>query len=175
MNKGVGAVETELWNRAHLKALKLAALVAVGCNPNDPVITGEIADWTLAFVHNEVATLAGRFGDGQIGSGVSRQDGDLRKVIQDWISYTAAQKIGYGATVEMTNCNAAVIPKAYIRKRALRLNSFKQDKRGVDGALEALLNASCSSGILQKLNPNDAVLRLKYRSELFLIGDNWNL
>jgi len=55
-----------LWNRAHLKALKLAALLAVGNNPHNPIISKVEADWAIAYVEASIAQVAGRFqqGDG---------------------------------------------------------------------------------------------------------------
>jgi hypothetical protein len=61
MNESKVDVEAQVWNRAHLKALKLAASLAVGVNAHQPVVTNDLAQWAIAFVTRDCTLLAGRF------------------------------------------------------------------------------------------------------------------
>ncbi len=44
---------TNVWNRSHIRAMKLAALVAVGINKFDPCVTADVAQWAIDFVKND--------------------------------------------------------------------------------------------------------------------------
>ena len=54
INNSGNEVLRELWNRGHIKALKLSALVAVGVNTTDPVITAPMFNWALNLVKNDI-------------------------------------------------------------------------------------------------------------------------
>ena len=44
----------QLWNRAHIKILKLAALVAVGVDMSNPIIVPEYVQWAMDIVQNDI-------------------------------------------------------------------------------------------------------------------------
>lgn len=52
--RGSSLVTQLLWNRGHLKALRLAALVAVGVNPYAPTVTQDIALWAIDMVRADI-------------------------------------------------------------------------------------------------------------------------
>ena len=56
-----------LWGRCHLKAIKLAALVAVGNDYMNPVITADCANWAIDVINRGTEVIMGRFDRGEIG------------------------------------------------------------------------------------------------------------
>ena len=74
-------IERDLWSRAHLKALKLAALVAVGVDAQEPIVTRQIAEWALGFVNREVELMIKRFASGDVGEGQNKQEVDLKRAV----------------------------------------------------------------------------------------------
>src|SRR5690606_24657259 len=66
INNSDREIRRHLWNRAHMKALKMAAVIAVGCNPYDPVIDSEIAQWSINLITSDVKNLLGKFDAGEI-------------------------------------------------------------------------------------------------------------
>jgi hypothetical protein len=63
------SVVTEIWNRTHVKALRLASLVAVGINYINPVITADIAQAATDEIYWQTMKLQGRFERGEVGGG----------------------------------------------------------------------------------------------------------
>ncbi|WP_049775146.1 DUF3987 domain-containing protein [Hyphomicrobium denitrificans] len=63
-------------NRVREHALKLALVVAVGCNPNTPVITGPVLNWAYRLARLSAATLiresTDRIADNERGDAVNR-------------------------------------------------------------------------------------------------------
>ena len=84
--RGSGEVTRQLWNRAHLKALKLAALVAVGWNPYMPTITPDFALWAIQLEKANVRNLLARFEAGEVGE-TSSEDMRVKRVIGAIIAY----------------------------------------------------------------------------------------
>lgn len=60
-------IRKHLWNRAHIKALKLAALVSVGINSLEPNITSDVATWSIAIIVRDVRNMLDKFESGEIG------------------------------------------------------------------------------------------------------------
>lgn len=86
INGAKNEVTRHLWNRAHLKALKLAALVAVGCNEYMPTITPEFALWAMQIEKANVRNLLARFEAGEVGE-TSSEDMRVKRVIGAIIAY----------------------------------------------------------------------------------------
>ncbi len=165
-------VEKQLWSRAHLKALRLAALVAVGVKAQGSVVTKPCADWACAFIHRETSSTVQRFKKNEFGSGVSRQDSDIRRVIEEYLSFSFKKRLSYGANAQVAE--KPLIPANYIRNRALSLASFTNDRRGPDTALEQMLKAMEGAGVLVKLTPLElAQQAIKTRMNVFGLGESW--
>jgi hypothetical protein len=60
-------VSRHMWNRAHIKAMKLAGLVAVGIAPYNPVVDRDCAQWATDIVARDVLNIIGRFERGDVG------------------------------------------------------------------------------------------------------------
>lgn len=85
-NKAGKIVAAHLWTRAHMKALKLAALVAVGVNPYQPSISVYDAMWAIQIEKESVRNLLSRFENGEVGEGGS-EDARVQRVIEAFASY----------------------------------------------------------------------------------------
>lgn len=59
----------QLWNRGHLKALKISALFAVGDNMYKPIVTVEHVKYAIKFVQDSISTIYNRYSKNEIGAG----------------------------------------------------------------------------------------------------------
>ncbi|MGY4398728.1 hypothetical protein ACVWZA_003938, partial [Sphingomonas sp. UYAg733] len=59
----------QLWNRAHLKALRVAALLAVGDQYLNPIVTDEQAAWAVTLMRHGIAAFDKRLRQGEVGEG----------------------------------------------------------------------------------------------------------
>ena len=164
-------VELQLWNRAHLKALKLSGLVAVGIDPSKPVVSGEVARWAIEFVERDVEIMLSRFKTGDIGQGESKQHIDLKRVIEAYLSAPLTTVGKYGVSRQMANDQ--VIPYVYLVRRTANLAAFKNDKKGASGALRSNLQDLLDGGLLVELSPTQVVARYSTRGKAYAIGPAW--
>ncbi|MDB5678393.1 DUF3987 domain-containing protein [Sphingomonas bacterium] len=104
----------QLWNRAELKALRVAALLAVGDNYLNPVVTQEQANWAITLVRHGVAAFDKRIRQGDVGEG--SDGGREQKVLElcrEFVLLPAGKLPGYlkdGAALQQVG----IVPRKYL-------------------------------------------------------------
>ncbi len=161
-------VDRHLWNRAHLKALKLSALIAVGCNPREPVVTTEHAQWAIAFVEREVGSVAAKYRSGEVGGGENKQESELKLAVRDYLMMQPAGRENY--KVPSVLLTEPFIPYGYLRRRLRGVQSFKNDRRGPTVALQALLDSLVKSEELVLVNPRETAERWRLSTAVYAVG-----
>jgi hypothetical protein len=132
-------VTRHMWNRAHIKALKLSALVAVGVYPYKPVVDRVTAQWATDIVVRDILNVIGRFDRGEVGTnalGVNeqRQIDDMVRVIADWMRGDGSQCAKYGMPGNMHA--AGIILGSALNKRLMAMASYRNDRSGASGAIK---------------------------------------
>lgn len=171
---GVTQVDRELLSRVHLKTLKLAALVAVGVNWHNPVMTVEMVEWAMRLVTRDYASMSARFKAGETGQGEHRQEGDMRRAINLYLEmdqYTREKSWGTPKAIS----GKQLIPFHYLRRRCRLLAAFKNDRRGSAKAIEECLKDMVKAEILQLIPPIQTRTEFKLQSDVYTLGSNWNV
>lgn len=141
----------QLWNRAHIKVLKLAALVAVGENMFDPVISHSTVLWAANLVKQDIRTLTERFEAGQIGGNTFElnQIKDIVRIIREYAEKDFEYVKKYNA-LEAMHKNK-VISNTYLSLRLSKMASFRNDKAGGAIALKRSIQNMIDNGHLISL------------------------
>jgi hypothetical protein len=171
MNDSKMDVESQLWNRAHLKALKLSALLAVGVNPHQPVVTGEMAQWAIKFVERDVTLVIKRFQAGDVGTGDSKQFNDLKQAIESYFILPPASLKTYEISKELHKAN--IVPYRYLMKRTASVASFRKDKNGSTMVLRRTLQSLVEAGMLIEISKVDLIKNFGYSGVAYGISKNW--
>ena len=168
MNASHQDVDMQLWNRAHLKALKLAALLAVGVNPHHPVVTVDLAQWAIDFVRKEITAVVKRFSEGDVGQGDGKQYNDLKRFIESY--FTTKGKV-IDPFVRLHK--ARLVPYSYLCRKTANVSSFKADRLGAVGALKKTLQAMIDSGVLVEVAKVTLTEKYGYSGTAYAIGRDW--
>jgi hypothetical protein len=148
-------VVRHMWNRAHVKALKLAALVAVGQYPYDPCIDIDAARWACDLVARDIVSVINRFQTGDIGAGVmgtteAKQVADMVRAISRWAKDETGQEAAkYGIPGNMHA--AGVFPLSALTQRLFQLASYRNDKVGATNAIKRALQHLLDADDLREL------------------------
>lgn len=150
-------VEKELWTRAYLSMLKLAALVSVGGdNMNFPVVTAAMVGWSKSIVVGSIDRIMVRFEEGLIGTEESEvnQRNKVVDMIADYIKRNVdATMLKYGVSEKMHS--DLVIPMGYFQKRLLSNGAFKQDRIGATNALARAIMNLINEGAISEKRPGE--------------------
>ncbi|XAI93834.1 DNA primase/helicase [Pseudomonas phage vB_Pa-PAC1] len=147
-------VRRHLWNRAHVKALKLAGIIAVGCNPYDPTITADVASWAINLVVADVRNLLARFDAGEIGidNDETKQLAKVIATVKDFVVSPWPDVAKY-AGEGMSNLHSnRIVPYSYVQRRLAAVAVFRKDRIGASGAIKRALKTLCERGDLQEVS-----------------------
>jgi len=149
-------INQELWNRAHIKALKMAALLAVGCNYIQPVVNAECANWALNLVINDVKNILSRFESGEVGlpQVQNEQFIDIYKAFKKYMKEDWQAVNKYVGASLITHENH-LVPHSFITAHCRNKASFKSDRLGPVNAVKTILQSMIESGDIQEVSPLD--------------------
>lgn len=166
-------VYKHLWNRAHLKALKLAGLAAVADNPRGPCVSMEHATWAIDLVQKDIKTISKRFEDNSVGDGEVRLESLLRKTIEQYAGTPIDKRVNSYAIPRAVAEDPTVIPYHYLRRRFRLLTAFTQHRNGAKAAIKLCLDDCLEAGIIQELPLDQTLAKFGTRAKLYVQGPTW--
>lgn len=173
INSSEREVKKQLWNRGHVKAMKLAALIAVGCNPYQPCVSVDMASWAINLVIADVRNLLKRFEAGEIGvdNEETKQLGETMRLINDYLTlpWSDIEKYKSG---NMFLHGQRIVPYTYIHKRAASMSTFRKDRIGETNALKRSLTTLIERGDIQELSRAQLAKDYKTSARCFMVSNN---
>lgn len=156
----------QLWNRAHIKALKIAGLIAVGVNMNEPVVLPDYVNWAIEMVTNDIKSLSAKFEAGEIGKDNDelKQINEVKRVMLEYVERDWKYVRKY---CERENMHKdSVIPYGYINKRLAATSSFKKD---TTKSLWRALKSLCDIDAIREVPKQDLVAKFGCVQRSFII------
>lgn len=160
-----------LWNRAHIKVLKLAALVAVGVDNIQPIIQLEHVNWAKGIVEYDISKLYDRFAKGDFGveNTETKQQSYLKNAIKHYLYSDYPLIAKYAHTEEMHK--AKVVPYSYINKKLVSAAPFRLDKMGSTNAIKKAILNLMESGFIKELGKSDMSIKFSTSQRAFMVAD----
>ncbi len=157
INAANSEVTRHLWNRAHLKALKLSAVVAVGIYPSSPVIDFHCAKWATELVASDIRTMLSRFEAGDIGgaSGAGHTDAkqyaDICKFIRR-VAHMSADEAERKYGIPAILHSNYMVPVGAIHRGVRQMASFRNAKMNPTSSINAMIKLMCETGDLAEVS-----------------------
>ena len=174
INSAEKDVTRHLWNRAHIKALKVAALVAVGRNPYAPRIESAVALWAIGIEKSNTQNQIRKFEFGEVGEQAQSeqvQQQRVREIVRYWLVETWEKVERYGIGKAELH-DDRVIPYSYISKRLTNDSAFKNSKLGATSTLRRTIEELVKFGELVRVTPTEADKRYGTRMELYMVDQS---
>lgn len=146
----------QLWNRLHLKVLKIAALLAVSRSSVNPVVTEQDIEWAASLCLSDTLNIVRKFETGAVGeeeSGLNdnAQHLAIRRVIYRYITGQMSM-----TPSEYAARDKGVITMSCLAKNAHALACFRKDRRGPRAALKATVQDFEDRGLLRRVSKQQA-------------------
>jgi len=173
INDGMTASISELWNRSHLKAMKLAAMLAVCENPMRPQINMYQAEWAINLAKLTTQNLISKFDSGEISHGDTKQDSDFKKAFLGYLSMSPKERQKNGAGNEISY-HKDIVPYSRLKNYLRRLASFSSDRRGATAALDTVITRMVRDQIIIQIPVDLAFTQFGTKTTIYSVGPEWN-
>jgi hypothetical protein len=155
----------QMWNRAHLKACRIAALLAVADNNVFPTIEKHHAEWALLLIRKDIGVMSRRISSGDVGVGDAPRERKLLSLIGDFLQHGAPPS--YGVPEKMRA--AAVVPRKYLQMCTQRSGSFTTHRSGQIVALDQSIRSLIDSGYIVEMDKTKAVKEFDFHGKCYRI------
>jgi len=157
----------QLWNRAHLKALRVAALLAVGDQYLNPVVTEEQAAWAIALIRHGVAAFDKRIRQGDIGEGSdSGREQKVLDLCREFL-FLPSDKLPSWLKNGKAMQDANIVPRRYLQQRTQRLAAFDRHKLGHTAALNMAIKTAMTNGNLMEVKKEPLVEQFSFFGQAY--------
>lgn len=157
INKSDAEVLRQLWNRFHIKVLKIAAILAIGDNPHNPRVDVPHIEWAASLIATDIVRLMVKFERGEIGARTVELNG-REKLIKNAIrNYLTTPIENFSASYRMRPDlkDACIIPISFIQQKTVASSAFAKDPRGGSVAVKACLNDMVEKGYLEEFSDRE--------------------
>lgn len=159
----------QLWNRGHLKVLKISALFAVGDNIYKPVITVEHVRYAIQFVEKSIRSILAKYVKNEIGAdsvSEAKQIIDVCSIIKRFI--LSPEKIKYPHPEMKENY---IFPMQDIMRATTSYKSFKFSNGAVSKAelFKRVMSTLESWGVISEVRKTDLIAKFQFRGRAFSI------
>lgn len=156
----------ELWTRAHLKALKLAALLSV----EDETVNQENAQYAISLVTKDILYFSRIFEKETYSVSVVSQIENLRNDIKIYFSMSAEQLRSLHINKKPIDLRKfQLIPWSYISKVCFRKKCFRDDRRGAQVATNQAIEQLVLEGKLVRVSREFLQKQFKARGLYFQV------
>lgn len=162
-----GLARKEVINRAGLKVLRIASILAVSADFHTPRIEIEHARWAIDFVDRMDSQMLERFASGEVGSGQSKQEAEVKKAALRIIKLSPSEKrkLGMGRGVAR---ESDLLPLSVLKEQVVHSASFVGDRLGAVTAFERCVESLVRSGFLNKIKEDYAVDNFQHTKGMLL-------
>jgi hypothetical protein len=161
----------QIWNRSHLKAMKLAGAAAVGVQWHKPVITRPLARWATDLVHFQTLNIVRKFEAGDVGpegGNESKQVRELKRVVREYIQSEPGKYEKSGCSFDMHRNHH--FAHKYLSDRLLKVAAFRDAPGGASRALKRVIDHLIhETGELGNVNREQAGLAYNTRGKVYAV------
>lgn len=143
----------QMWNRAMLKALRVAALLAVGDNFTNPVITAAHARWAIDLIMSDIAVMQKRLDGGDVGIGDQARERKLVDILKQYMN----KPVPASYKIPEAMRENSIVSRNYLQLRTGRVSSFYKHKFGPSKALDETLQQMISNGMIMEVKSDKMV------------------
>lgn len=157
----------QMWNRAHLKACRVAAVLAVSDNWQQPVISKEHADWALQMIRMDIRIMGVKINSGDIGSGDdSTRD---KKILSIIMEYAESPELAPAYGVPDGMREKGIIAHRFLQQRCAQLTQFRKARQGAKKALEDTVRSLTDGGYIQEVPRDYLAKEFQYLGKAYRI------
>lgn len=155
----------QMWNRAALKVLRIAGLLAVADNWINPCVTKEHLDWALDVIRRDIQIMSRRLDTGDVGTGDTARERKLMSLLRDYLANPLAAS--YKVPEEMRQ--NSIVPRSYLQIRTARVASYYNHRAGQNAALDLAIQSAVNNGYLMEVDKAKVAEAYNYHGKAYRV------
>lgn len=156
----------QMWNRASLKAQRIACVLAAMTNCFSPNVTADYVLWAQDLIMRDIASMTRRLDTGDIGEGDNARELKLVAIMKDYL--LNEPKPGYKVPKGMRD--HSIIPHSYLQTRVARTAAFTNHRLGANKALDDSIMSMLKAGWIVETSAKTLDV-YKFRGKAYSIVD----
>ena len=153
----------QIWNRAHLKAIRVAGVLAASDNHTVPIITVEHINWAIGLIESDAASMLRKIQGGDVGTDDTARFLKMQKILGAYLRGQVATSYG----IDPRMVKDGVVPRSYLQIRTRQVRSFMTYRLGSALALDHTIKAALDSGYLMEIAKEKSVAQYGYHGRCF--------
>jgi hypothetical protein len=155
----------QLWNRAHLKVFRIAALLAIADNYAVPIIRIQHATWAYDLIMRDIGIMIRRMDNGEVGSSDSTRENKLLALCKSYLMNPIAASYGVPELMH----KEGVIPRKYFQISTQKVSCFATHKLGQVTSMDMTIRSLVDGGYLLEIAKAESVQKYAFHGKAYRI------
>lgn len=155
----------QIWNRAHLKAIRVAGVLGASDNYLQPVVQEHHVDWAINLVLKDAHSMLDKVTGGEIGVDDTARYKKFLSILKDFLSGKVANSYG----IDLRMIADGIVPRKYLIGRSCQVRCFRNYKLGSTLGLDHAIKNAVDSGVIMEVDKTKAVEAYNYHGRAFRI------
>lgn len=156
----------QMWNRASLKAQRVAALLAIGSHYIQPQINYEHITWAIDLVRRDISIMQRRIESGDVGMNDTSRERKMLMILRHYLENDLPPKV---KLKNQTFKEQGVVTRAYLQVYASQSPAFNKFRGGAVQALNLSIQALIDNGYLAEVPKEKAVKNHGFNGKMYRI------
>lgn len=165
INNNVDEGIRQIWNRAHLKCCRLAALLAVADNWLSPVVQYEHVVWAHNLICRDMRNIFNKIQRGDIGVD---DDAKIKKLLS-FVKQYGTKKCSKAFVSHPELQEKGIITRSDIQRKLCNLSTFRNSQYGATHSLDKTINVMIDMGLLAQAGGELKNENSKFRGKAYYI------
>jgi hypothetical protein len=153
----------QMWNRASLKVMRVAGLLAVADNYIHPCITKDHVEWAMQLIRSDIHVMRRRMESGDVGIDDYSRENKVVSIMRDY--FTNGCPDGYAVPDEMPD--NGIVPHLYLQKKTQKHPAFMSHKLGSTEGLKQVMRSLVEQGYIQEADKLEMVKHYKFHGKCY--------
>jgi hypothetical protein len=155
----------QMWNRAALKSMRLAALLAVADHHLYPTISVDHITWAIDVVRRDIAIMKGRLEAGDVGTTDQSRHRKMSSVLKHYVHNDLPE----GRAKDQRFKDQRIVTREYLQVYTRGSMAFNKFRGGAVQALNLTIQAFIDMGYLAEVEKSKAVKDFSFHGKCYRI------
>lgn len=165
INKTMNEGWRQMWNRAHLKVLRISALLGSADNHMFPTVRLEHVMWAYDLIMRDINIMTRRIDSGDVGSSDNTRESKILTLCKQYLTNELSNS--YGIPAEMHA--AGVVPRKYLQINTQRTSAFTSHKLGQITSMDMTIRSLVDGGYLLEVPKPEAIQKFAFHGKCYRV------